>query len=251
MGRRVLRFRAYSLFGIIRNCFWLIIGTHIDTISQSLSILSFLHLGTLRNRYFRSKLESVSWQHQLSLKLVDFIQIKWLILGLLQLFDSICIFESIESIFWATTIRRNIPYHDSPAIACERIFEDHRKFAASKRGVVLILVKSTNALLQSQQTLVDLCSVNPGLFLALIGMVSSPLTPSQINEWNLTMKFVLPFQTNLQDSVGSRRIIIGSVLAGHPCRSPKWNIFHQITAVCYLALRQPNNVYVVFMVLPR
>lgn len=64
------------------------------------------------------------------------------------------------------------------------------------------LIQRSDTFFQGQQRLIDFGSINPGLFV-LVHVVSSSLTPSQVNKRYLPMDFLALFEGDLQDGVGT------------------------------------------------
>ena len=64
----------------------------------------------------------------------------------------------------ALTARRDVGDHSGHAVTDEGVFENLRKFTPPKRCVFLVLVKRTDALLQSEERLVDLRTIYACLF---------------------------------------------------------------------------------------
>lgn len=95
----------------------------------------------------------------------------------LKFLHSVCISESIESMFAAGRRRGDISYHSRSAISCEWIFQDLGELRASEGGVLLGLIQSSNALLEREQWFVDLSTIHSSLFVGIDG-VSSSLTAS-------------------------------------------------------------------------
>lgn len=117
--------------------------------------------------------------------------------------------------------------------------------------MVLVLIQRPYTLLQGKKTFVYFSPVDPGLLLNLVCVVSCPFAARQVDESDLSMQLVLPLQTNLQNRMGAGRIIVSSVLGGHPCRGPERNVLHEIATAGDFCFRKSNDVDVVLVVLPK
>ena len=82
---------------------------------------------------------------QTVLRVVGF---RLLVCGLFELFDPVGIAKGVESVFAAALGRGDIGDHQGFAIACERVLENEGELAAAERGVLLVLIKCSNAFLK-------------------------------------------------------------------------------------------------------
>ncbi len=164
-----------------------------------INILSKFFVTILTTRILRWFLgDVISRKHQLFLKLVNFLHLQEVLFAwLFQFLYSICIFECIQSVLAAWWVWWDVSDHYCAAIACKWVFEDHCQFATSEWCMMLILIQSSDALLEGEKWLVNFGSINSRLFLQLISMVSSSFTACQVDEWDFAKKFVFPFQANL------------------------------------------------------
>jgi hypothetical protein len=64
------------------------------------------------------------------------------------------------------------------------------------------------------------------------------------------MQLILALESYLEDGVGSRRIIISTILGRDSHSSPVGDILHQIIAITDLCLRQANDIDIILGVLP-
>lgn len=77
------------------------------------------------------------------------------------------------------------------------------------RGLALLLVESSHALLEAKQRLVDLCSLDLSLLDVTLAFLSS-LTTCQVHEQQFTALFdTLLLNLDLSDCVASARCIVG------------------------------------------
>lgn len=116
----------------------------------------------------------------------------------------------------------------------------------------LLQIESPDAFFQSEQGLVDLCSVHPRLFVLVDG-ISSSFTPSQIDETHLSERFQLIsdllLQLHLENGVRSGRVLISSRHSTRPLMQPTPNHLHQILHRVHADISQPDNVHLLFVVL--
>jgi hypothetical protein len=94
---------------------------------------------------------NISRKHQFLFQLVDLLHLdKILFRWLFELFYSVSVFKCVKCVFTARRVRRNVPNHDSPTISSKRVLQYHCQLAASERRMVLVLIKRSDTLFQSQ-----------------------------------------------------------------------------------------------------
>lgn len=69
----------------------------------------------------------------------------------LEFLDSVGISEGVQSMLAGCGTRRNVADHEGTAVSCEGVLEDQGELAASEGGVLLVLIKSSNALFQGKK----------------------------------------------------------------------------------------------------
>lgn len=135
----------------------------------------------------------------------------WAGIWIAHFFDSVSIPQRVESMLSARVGRTNIGNHGSLAVSGQGILKHSGEHRLSKLYVILLLVKSPNAFLESQQTGIDISSLISS-FLVVVSGVCASLRSREVNKAHTRMELVVlnSFQLHLQDGVGSRGAIISS-----------------------------------------
>jgi len=128
----------------------------------------------------------------------------------LQFLHSVCIPQSVEGRLAAGKSWRDVGNHGGLAVAHEGVLEHLCKLALSEWQVCLArLIKSTDALLQGEETLVDLRTILLGL-LASVDDIGATLRSRQIDEAHFGEDFATVLDEIGEDGVRTRRLCICS-----------------------------------------
>jgi hypothetical protein len=95
----------------------------------------------------------------------------------LKLFHSVSISQSVQRMLTTAVSWGDISNHGGFAVSSKGILEHLSELAASEGQMLLLEVQCSDALLKSQKTLVDLCSVHLSLFVS-VHCISSSFTTS-------------------------------------------------------------------------
>lgn len=131
------------------------------------------------------------------------------------------VFESVQCFLIETGLAGNAGYHHSSCIASQGIFEQSCKFGVSEGNEpwLLLLRQQTNALAESQETLVDVDSLSEPLALPRTGL----LIASQVHQEQSRLEHPspsLPADCELEDGVGTGgHLIAASGVVGSPLQT--------------------------------
>mmetsp|Transcript_51021 Transcript_51021/g.109288 ORF Transcript_51021/g.109288 Transcript_51021/m.109288 type:complete len:208 (-) Transcript_51021:405-1028(-) len=175
-----------------------------------------------------------------------------------QLLDPVGVPESVEGMLNCVAVGRHVRDHHRSAIRSHKgVLEDLCKFRPTKRRMVELLVERTDALLEGQQRLVDLCAVHPGLPVG-VERIGATLATGQIDEGDLpvlhrAVGLLIPhiLEADLQDGMGARGV---DIRPGDSCRAavePEVNDLHKLLDVLNAMLLQPDDDHIRLRVLPR
>jgi len=102
-------------------------------------------------------------------------------------------------------------YNFGISLTHEGVSQNHRQFRSSKWDMIRLGVKSANALLQGQKTLVDFCSFKTTLSVITL-TISCSFRACQIHKEQLSTISAVDSYSQLTDSMGPTRSIVGSSL---------------------------------------
>ena len=111
----------------------------------------------------------------------------------------------------------------------------------------LALVEGADAFLEREQTLIDLCSIDAGLFVH-IHVISSSFVTGEVDEADLTKGLFAFFEGDLQDGVGTGGVCVGGVLGGDPFLGALGEVVDELLGRAHGGFFQANDVYVVLVV---
>lgn len=97
-------------------------------------------------------------------------------------FDTVSIAESVEGVLHAAAAGADVGNHDSAGLFPRKAVTEHlSELGASERHMPCATIQCTNALLEREQRLVDLCSLEACLPV-VVKRVGTSLAAGQVNE---------------------------------------------------------------------
>lgn len=127
-----------------------------------------------------------------------------------ELFDPVGVAQRVERVLDIAVTRRDHGDHaDTRVLANERVAQHFGERGAAKRHVRVTSTERANALLESQQRLVDLGAFHPRDSVGR-GRVLAAFAARQVDQRDLAVLFArLVAQNDLKDCVRTRRVLIG------------------------------------------
>mmetsp|Transcript_18779 Transcript_18779/g.52312 ORF Transcript_18779/g.52312 Transcript_18779/m.52312 type:complete len:605 (-) Transcript_18779:500-2314(-) len=178
------------------------------------------------------------------------------LLVLAQLLDAVSIPEGVEGVLHAGGAGADVCNHDRPGLlAHKRVAQHLCQLGTAEGDVRLVEVQRTDALLESQQALVDLRPLQACLSFVVV-CVGPALATGEVNEGELTHEDVRvaslpawPLDGKLDNRVTARGVLIGAGAPDAPLLRSVLNPVLDQLGVCHNVLLEPHDVHLLLLVL--